>query len=443
MPGAVRESTLELAGALWRRRKWQGVIVFAAAFSAAISLVAGLPDLYRATVTILVDQAQVPESFVRSTVTGDLEPRLQALNHEILSRARLQDLIGRFDLYPELRRRAPPEAVIDRMRKDIHFERKEVGQQWGRAVTIGFTVSYQGWDPRTVAEVTNTLASFYVAENHRTRERQAVGTTALLKEQLEEIRKKMEARLRAANDAEARRHEPEKIPVRPRSRDPAVDRLAQLKRELAELRTRYSDRYPDVIRARDEIATLESRLADRPPAASDELPEQAQDRGDARDRARDREKPTADSLSIEELHASLLKRYEEAQLAETLEREKGEQFRILDPAIPPAYPVAPARLQLMAMSMMLSLLLAGLAMALAEGLDTSFHRMDDLRAFAELPILAKIPLILTSADAWRRRLRVGAVAVLVLAGLVLVARGSYQLGQGGEQLVWMFAQRRA
>jgi uncharacterized protein involved in exopolysaccharide biosynthesis len=447
MPPRHRESALELAWALWRRRKWHGVVVFAAAFCGLASLVMGLPDLYRASATILVDQAQISESFARSSVTGEVEPRLQALSQEILGRARLQELIARFNLYPELSRRAPPEALVERMRKDIRFERKEVGQQWGRGVTIGFTVSYQGWDPQAVAQVTNTLASFYVAENHRLRERQAVGTTALLKEQLEEIRKRIEAGAREARRAEAAAGEAERARVRPRTPerapDPGVERLVRLKRELAELRMQYSDKYPDVVRTMDEIAALERHLAEHPPVAQAAPAERADDREDFPGRFRDRREPTPDSLSVREFYASLLKRYEEAQLAETLERQKGEQFQILDAAVTPSAPVAPVRMQLLVMAMILSAALAGVAMALAEGLDTSFHRTDQLRAFAQLPILASIPKIVTSGDTWRRRLRVAAVTVLVVVGLASIVRGSYYVGQGGEQLVWMFAQRGA
>src|SRR5437667_11546256 len=112
MPPRARESALELAWALWHRRKWWGVVAFAAAFCGLASLVMGLPDLYRASATILVDQSQVSESFARSSVTGEVEPRLQALNQEILSRARLQQLITRFKLYPELIGRTPAEALV-------------------------------------------------------------------------------------------------------------------------------------------------------------------------------------------------------------------------------------------------------------------------------------------------------------------------------------------
>lgn len=62
-------------------------------------------------------------------------------------------------------------------------------------------------------------------------------------------------------------------------------------------------------------------------------------------------------------------------MAETMEqRQKGEQFRILEPATPPAEPVAPNRIRLIAMGVLLSLRLSAGAAVLAEQLDCSFHK---------------------------------------------------------------------
>src|SRR3989304_4426236 len=62
-----------------------------------------------------------------------------------------------------------------------------------------------------------------------------------------------------------------------------------------------------------------------------------------------------DYESTRELYQSLSKRYEEAQIAESMEqRQKGEQFRVLDPAVPNREPAAPKRLQLILMALVLS-----------------------------------------------------------------------------------------
>lgn len=346
-----RDSGLELVWALWARRKWLALLAFATSVLAFSSLTLALPDLYRATATVLVWQ-EAPESAPKSRATGELEPRLQAVTQEILSRGRLQALIERFDLYPKLRKTAAPEDVIERMRRDIRLERKEVELRWGRGGTVSFTLSYQGWDPDTVADVTNVLVSFYVEENEKIRGRQAAGSQAA----------------------------------------GTVDLIAPLKRQLAEMRARYSDRYPDVVRLRSEIAALERAAAGSPPPGES-----------------------------------------------TLQRD-GDQFRILDAAMAPRDPVAPNRLRLLAMGLILSLGIAGIAVLAAEQLDTSFHSVDDLRDFTRVPVLASILRIETQGDVWFQRLRACSATVLGGAAMALVARGCYALGRSGEQLVWVLAQ---
>ena len=179
-----KQSGLGSLLAIWSRRKWLAMLAFVGPMVVGMSLVAFLPNIYRSTATVLVDRQQVPEAFVRSTVTSALETRLHTISQEVLSRARLEDLINRFGLYVELRKQAPLEDVIARMRGDIKLELKSAELRGLREATVAFTIAYQGSDPATVSIVTNTLASFYIEENTRARERQATGTAEFLKIQL-------------------------------------------------------------------------------------------------------------------------------------------------------------------------------------------------------------------------------------------------------------------
>lgn len=72
--------------------------------------------------------------------------------------------------------------------------------------------------------------------------------------------------------------------------------------------------------------------------------------------------------TTKETHKSLAVRVMEAALAERMEqRQKGEQFRVLEPALASAEPVAPRRLRLYAMALALALAAAAAAIRLAEG----------------------------------------------------------------------------
>jgi polysaccharide chain length determinant protein (PEP-CTERM system associated) len=534
-----KESGLGLLLAVWGRRKWLAILTFAAPACAAISVILFLPNVYRSTATVLVDRQQVPEAFVRPTVTSALETRLHTISQEILSRSRLEALIKRFDLYADLRQRVPLEEVIEHLRSDIKLVLKSADVRGNeREATIAFTISYQGNDPSTVSAVTNTLAGFYIEENLKARERQAVGTAEFLKVQLAETKNRLDvqeqrvsafkrrylgelpqqmepnlatlerlhAQLRQNADSQMRAAERRQTLSSqlaeaeallgstglaasglPESRNAA--RLAEMKRELASLRTQFSERYPDVIRLAGEVAALESELAEansREPQAEEKSasPQAAKPSpaatpyvlrlkealGDVQadlkvlksEEARLRDGIAAyqgrvesapkreqefielsrDYESTRELYQTLMKRHGEAQLAESMEqRQKGEQFRVIEPALPNPQPAAPSRVRLLVMAVALSLGLAVGAVVLAEHLDTSFHSVDDLRAFSPVPVLVSIPRIVTPLDLrrvrWRLRLGVG----VALIGLVMIVGITYVVAHGNEQLVSLLLRR--
>lgn len=292
---------VDVALAVWRRRKWLAIAVFVVACAAAVAVVLSLPPLYGAAATVLVERQQISEAFVRPSVTTELDTRIQTIHKQVTSRARLGDVIMRFNLYPDLRRHAPLEAVVERMRRDIDFDLSGVPQHSGRTATIAFTLSYVGSDPYLVAEVANTLVNSYVEENTRTRERQAVRTAEFLKAQLDEAKRELETHERRERDFTLRHTTelPQQVDVnlaaldrlntqlrlngeyqlraverRERleqdvaqttvlgrdSRSPAGSsqaELARLKQELAALSAKYSARYPEVIRLKSAIAALE------------------------------------------------------------------------------------------------------------------------------------------------------------------------------------------
>src|SRR5262247_4340660 len=95
-------SSLSSAREALRRRGWLGVGVFAVAAAVSLGAVAGVPAIYQATSTVLVGRQQVPDSFVRPVVVGEVETRLQTINEQVLGRAHLEGIIARYQLYPEL-----------------------------------------------------------------------------------------------------------------------------------------------------------------------------------------------------------------------------------------------------------------------------------------------------------------------------------------------------
>ena len=136
------------------RRKGILILTFAAVLAVAMPFVLGLPSLYRASATVLVESL-VPDGVVPTNV-GELDSRLQAIKQEALSRAHLTELVEQFNLYPTLRGRVPMSLLIAQLQRDIDIELEN--SPTGRQSTVAFKITYTGRNPETAAAVANRLA---------------------------------------------------------------------------------------------------------------------------------------------------------------------------------------------------------------------------------------------------------------------------------------------
>ena len=515
-----------------RRRLWIAIAAVAVAASAAAGLALFLPSTYTSSALIVIEGQQIPEAMVRPTVTTGTDLRLQRISQEILSRSRLERLIREFNLYPDLQKANAIDDVITAMRRDIGIE---LGSGVSRRVparqgAVSFSVSYSAQDARKVMLVANTLASFFIEENLKARDRQASGTSDFLQVQLQETKKRLEqheaqvaefkernmgelpqqieANLKTLDRLQGQRKElmealvrakeqraevvrqlatdGEQQPEAPavvRRADPFAGRIAGLQRQLADLRIRFSDKYPDVVQLKAEIAQLEDEqrraaaeqqekpAAPRPVVAAPAIRQEAivapidaeikrtKDDVDRLQREIDkyqrrvenaprREQEltalTRDYNSTKDLYGSLLKRQEEASIAESMEqRQKGEQFRILDPAVMPESPTGPPRLLIVAAGIIAGLICAAGLIFLLEALDGSFHHVDDLKSFARVPVLVTIPRIVTDMDLSRARLRRVVAGGVVVVSVVMVFGSTYVLARNNGDLSRMVTRSSA
>jgi polysaccharide chain length determinant protein (PEP-CTERM system associated) len=295
------------------RRKLIAVAVFATVLAATVSFALYLPDLYRATALVLVERT-ISESVVRTPVTGELESRLYVIKQEILSRDRLTDLIDRFNLYPELRKRAGLGDVLTQARNDIIVQPAGPEQVSGRTKTVSFTLSYTTDDRAMVADVTNAVAAFYVQQNDSMRSNEAIQTTQFLRTQLADAKKTLDVHDAAIRDFTSRytselpqqagfnlatlerlntqlrlngeqqiRIAEQRDKLYDSVRDSGVlaratvgdvevspeslDRLRKIDEQQTKLtlaETQFTDRHPDVVRLREQLVAmqLEARQAD-------------------------------------------------------------------------------------------------------------------------------------------------------------------------------------
>src|SRR5689334_6935709 len=111
-------SWLTLAKAFWNE-KIIAAIAAVAVTCTGIVVVHRMPAVYKADALVLVDTQKIPERFVSTTVTAEIQDRLNTISQEILSSTKLIKIITDFNLYPQQRQTLVQQEVLDIMRKDL------------------------------------------------------------------------------------------------------------------------------------------------------------------------------------------------------------------------------------------------------------------------------------------------------------------------------------
>jgi len=304
---------------IFSKRKWVVILSFLSVFLGAAFYILATPKTYKSTTTILIVPQRVPENYVRSTVTVGAEGRLSTLQKQVTSRTRLLKVMTELGLFQQELKEEPQEEIIEKMAKRIGIEVvQDRRQERMRDDAEAFSISFEHEDPKLAMLTASKLASTYIAENVRTREHQAVGTSELIDSQLRETKAKLAAqedRVRRyktqymgslpqelqvnlntltrlqqqynTNSTEINELEKQKyllqsqlsliekgpqaivhedgraeIDTSHEAAQSLATQLALRRSQLAELTGKYSDRYPDVIRLRKEIEQLEKKLAE-------------------------------------------------------------------------------------------------------------------------------------------------------------------------------------
>jgi len=486
-----------------KRRRWALIIPALILPLLSVLVIVLWKPVYRSTSTILIEEQEISREYVMAAVTSYAEQRLQIINQRIMSAGRMLEIINRFNLYADKRDKMTSEEIIDNMRKkDIKFDTimadvidRRTGQK--TAATIAFTVSYEGHNPQVVQQVANELASLYLEENMKVVGQQTEGTTRFLDEEMKsvqatlvELERKIAAykelhnqalpdllqfnlqsldwdertwdqlseQLRALRDKESY-YKSELATMAPDTTNQDKDRLKELRVALVDLKARYSEEYPDVVKTKAEITVLEKRLQEKVSDPTDqkkpdnpayvalasELAGVQADIKSIKLQIEDLERKREDfqrrleaSPKVEEgfknlmvernntqaKYDDLMKKYMEAKVAGGLEKEQmGERFTLIDPARLPEKAVRPNRPAILLIGLILGIASGVGTASLQEASDRSARKAEDLARAFPLPVLAEIPEIVTLEDELRNKKRfkiVAASSFLFMLTIVLI-----------------------
>jgi uncharacterized protein involved in exopolysaccharide biosynthesis len=298
--------------AAFRRRKPQFTWILGTILGLSILIALFWPATYRSSAIILIEEQEIPTELVRSTITTYAAQRLQMINARVMTRANLEKIIAKYDLYAQERKTHPTEEIIEKMRDDLAFEpisAEVIDPRTGQPskATIAFSLSYDGRKPELVQKVASEVTSLYLEENLKSRTQKTAETSGFLAEearQMGEYVSRVERKLADFKelhihslpeqkdlnlqfmdrtereisdlDNQLRSLEERKFylegqlaQIRPESPlasstgeriMSSADRLKALQTEYLSLSSKYSEKHPDIVKARQEIEALEREV---------------------------------------------------------------------------------------------------------------------------------------------------------------------------------------
>jgi polysaccharide chain length determinant protein (PEP-CTERM system associated) len=494
------QQALSYLVAAWSRR-WYGLVTVWLVCVAGWFSVAQMPDWYTASARIYVDTQSLLRPLLRGMVVeNNVFQQIDFIQRTLLSRPNMEKLARMTDLDLTATSTAGNDNLIDGLRQRI-----SIASNGGDL----FTISYKGANPAVAKSVVQSLLTLFVESNLGLSRRDMDVARQFLDEQIKGYEKQLkDAETRLAdfkkenmgylpgedadyysrmerergtlasteaqlNEAISQRQElskqladmPETLDSGEQGGPPSdlTERILGLEKTLDSLLLQYTDKHPDVIAVRRQIANLKKQLQDENEAraasqsgseggkpsmgAPNPVYQQVKLRiveldgliASLRSRVAQQrvavEKLAGQAKTVPEIEAQLVslnrdygiirKNYEEllsrreaAKIAEDVDT-KGDKvnFRVIDPPVVPASPSGPDRPTYLTM-VLLAGLGAGAVIALFLGqLRDVFSDLQSLKERYDFPVLGSVSAVLSSSQRRRRLLELACFG-LVFLGLI-------------------------
>ena len=178
--------------ALLKRNKSRIILIWLGLFILITAIALKWPATYKSSAIILIEQQEIPQDLVRSTVTSYADQRIQVISQRVMSSVNLKRIIKKFSLYTDQQKSQTFTTILEDMREDINLDMISaavVDPRSGRPTeaTIAFSLSFEYESPKFAQKVANELVNLYLNENLKRRTEVANEATVFLKMEGEKL----------------------------------------------------------------------------------------------------------------------------------------------------------------------------------------------------------------------------------------------------------------
>lgn len=413
--------------AIVKRRILYFVIPFLLVALGGVAVIKALPKVYRAEGQLLLESPAVAPDLVRPTITELAGERFAIFKERVVTASNLLAIVDKYNLFPRQRASLSQSQLIDLMRSRVDIEPVTLDVH-SNIPTFAFSVAFEYEVPDIALKVADEFLTQILNEDTNRRTNSAAETTRVLEQEVRRIKDQHDAIV--AQIEALKQRPPDQKQAASEEATTQMKTLAALEADLVEKSSVYSDEYPAVKDLKRKIAALKRAVAAAPgvPAVDD----QGNKPGVATELLLQQEKDI--ERNLEDANQKLTV----ARLGENLERnQQAEHLQVIAYPDLPDKPIRPNKVKLFAMVLAAAGVIGGAALFATEMLDGTIRRPGDLAKVIDKHLIVTIPYMSTAADDRRRRWKLIAMGIVLLAVTVAAIVGIMAIhSSGGIPGLW-------
>ncbi len=470
----------------------KGIFLLTAVLTITGAVAAGylIPKKFEAKTTIFIERNVITDLVKGIAITPSMQAKINNLAVSLTSRNLLLQIIKQLDKDLTFKSKPEEESYIRDLQQRIIVDLNEK-----QGVII---IRFIDTNPIFARDFVNTMARVYIEQNTSTKREESTDATKFLAQQIETFKKRLDVADEAINKFKSEKglilssdgtyirseikeaeQKLEELAIRRTELEAQLERLslhknvsgrprgvvAQREEELNRLLSKYTEKHPKVIRAREALQA--ARNAPSAPATQhgDPTLEQTRDQVQLKldttkamqdhqlkiiedSKAALREMPLVKAALNEllekkeqeaNIYNQLVNRYGQSEVSKQMElNDKSTIFRVVDPAVTPTVPISPNRPAVILAGIALGLCAGFVAVFLADRFNHSIRSLQELKTLS-IPVLAVIPQMTNAVDEKRQSRR--DILLVSLGGcyliLVLGVLAMESLKALGIQTAWL------